>query len=128
MKRILSTLALPTILLASPAAHALKVEAGPNAAEVSAFPFSDFGNRADEPFERLQRRYDVIERRSIVVPTGPFSHRLARWLIDRAVRDRGGDIFIRVAEREEESYTEVVDGVTYPATNLVVDILIIRYR
>jgi hypothetical protein len=46
----------------------------------------------------------------------------------RAVRDHGGDAYIRVGEREEESYTERVDGVSYPATNLVVDILVIRYR
>ncbi|TSP09187.1 hypothetical protein [Cupriavidus campinensis] len=70
----------------------------------------------------------MLERRSIVLLNGPVSGWLARQMIDRAVRERGGDGYIKVSQKDEETFTELVDGVSYPATNLIIEILIIKYR
>lgn len=119
-----SILLFPTLLLLSPLAGAIRLVPGTEHAHVVASTASKEVAVAKMP----DAPYDVIERRSIVLLNGPLSARLAQWMIDRAVRERGGDAYIKVSEKEEETYTELVDGVSYPATNLVLDILIVKHR
>ncbi|MGO4327639.1 hypothetical protein AB4Z48_25415 [Cupriavidus sp. 2TAF22] len=125
---IVVLVALMLMALRLPLAEALTL--GTGLREVDA----DLASVVQRPIERRKegrsddKSHIVLERRSIVVPNGPFAHRFLQLEIDRAVTRAGGDAAIRVGEREEEAYTEVVDGVTYPAINLVVDILIVKHR
>lgn len=128
MRNAASVLLFTGLLLLSPLAGAIRLVPGTEqdakVAHIVSGAASDGAALARNP----GASYDVLERRSIVVLNGPLSARLAQWMIDRAVRERGGDAYIKVSEKEEETYTEIVDGVSYPATNLVVEILIIKHR
>lgn len=122
----ISIILVPALLMLSPVARAIKLVFG--AAEDQKMVGIMPGAVLDETaVARQGLHYDVLERRSIAVLSGPWSAPLARWLMDRAVSKRGGDAYIKVSEKQEEIYTEHVDGVSFPATNLVIEFLIIKY-
>lgn len=128
MRNAISTLLFPALLSLSPVASAITLVPSSESGAKVVHQLRPDATSEGATVGRPGVQYDVLERRSIALPNGPLSSRLAQRMIDRAVRDSGGDDYIKISEREEESYTEVVDGVTYPATSLVVDILIIKYR